>query len=151
MDVEVWRLGRGAKISFRPPAEFGFRNLILWVSAVEVQGEGRMSLSSGYRNIDGKAVGRILPGQGSPAIFQFPGERAQSRFLVASMVKRRNFAARSGMPSCLCLPTPMSDGIFCFPVKYRNIFCSCRQNRDYLNCYCRNAEKNRKSVHLRLF
>ena len=44
------------------------------------------------------------PGEGSPAIFQFPGGGgAQPQFLVASMVKMKEFSGQGGP----CPPLPM--------------------------------------------
>ena len=68
--------------------------------------------------VHGKGVGRNFsrgglsgaPGEGSPAIFQFPGG-AQPRFLGASMVKMKEFSGQGGhgLP-CLCLPTSLVLG-----------------------------------------
>ena len=49
------------------------------------------------------------PGEGSPAIFQFPGGGAQPRFLVASMVKMKEFSGQGGPWPPLPMPAYALD------------------------------------------
>ena len=57
-----------------------------------------------YMYVLSKGVGRNFSrgglsgasGEGSPAIFQFPGGGAQPRFLVTSMVKMKEFSGQGG-------------------------------------------------------
>ena len=79
---------------------------------------GNMALSDISRITRQTIVNReawagIFPEEGSreglPIVFRWPREGAQPLFLVASIVKMKEFRESRGIaPSYLCLPTPLS-------------------------------------------
>ena len=64
-----------------------------------------------FNEVDYKGVARNFSRGGLPSHFSiFRGGGAQPRFLVASMVKMKEFSGQGGHgPPCLCLPTPLVD------------------------------------------